>query len=49
MTLDNAFTNDVLQNTLKRQLLLQNGLIYGGEFFDIRCCAHILNLFVQEG
>ena len=27
MTLDNASTNDVLQNTLKIQLLLQNGLI----------------------
>jgi len=49
MTLDNAFANDVLQNTLKSQLLLQNGLICGGEFFHVRCCAHILNLIVQEG
>jgi len=49
ITLDNAFANDVLQNTLRSQLLLQNGLICGGEFFHIRCCAHILNLIVQEG
>jgi len=49
MTLDNASNNDVIQNTLKSQLLLQNGLIYGGELFRVRCCAHILNLIVQEG
>ena len=49
LTLDNASANDVLQNTLKRQLIFQNGLICGGEFFHVRCCAHILNLIVQEG
>jgi len=47
--LDNASTNDVLQNTLRSQLLLQNGLICGSEFIHVRCCAHILNLIVQEG
>jgi len=46
MALDNASANDVLQNTLKSQLLLQNGLICGGKFFHVRCCAHILNLIV---
>ena len=46
MTLDNAFANDVFQNTLRSQLLLQNGLICGGEFFYVCCCAHILNLIV---
>ena len=49
MTLDNASANDVVQNTLKSQLLLQHGLICGGEFFHVCCCAHILNLIIQEG
>ena len=46
LTLDNASANDVLQNTLKRKLIFQNGLICGGEFFYVCCCAHILNLIV---
>ena len=49
ITLDNASANDVLKNTFKSQLLLQNGLVCGGEFFNVRCCVHILNLIVQEG
>jgi len=31
--LDNASANDVLQNSLKSQLILQSGLIYGGNSF----------------
>jgi len=49
ITLDNASANDVLQNSLRTQLNLHNGLICSGEFFHIRCCAHILNLIVEEG
>jgi len=49
LTLDNASTNDVLIRTLKSELLLQNSLVCDGEFMHIRCCAHILNLIVQEG
>uniref|UniRef100_A0A0R0E764 HAT C-terminal dimerisation domain-containing protein n=1 Tax=Glycine max TaxID=3847 RepID=A0A0R0E764_SOYBN len=48
ITLDNAFANDVLQKTLKSQLVLQKGLVCDGEHFHVRCCAHILNLIVQE-
>uniref|UniRef100_A0A0R0KPL8 HAT C-terminal dimerisation domain-containing protein n=1 Tax=Glycine max TaxID=3847 RepID=A0A0R0KPL8_SOYBN len=50
LTLDNASSNDKMQDYLKEILFLHaNGLVSGGEFFHIRCCAHILNLIVQEG
>ncbi|KAF7801664.1 zinc finger BED domain-containing protein RICESLEEPER 2-like [Senna tora] len=48
LTLDNASANDSMQCILKEHLSLQNSLLCGGEFFYIRCCAHILNLIVQE-
>jgi len=48
LTLDNASTNYVLIRTLKSEFLLQNSLVCIGEFLHIRCCAHILNLIVQE-
>jgi len=47
--LDNAYSNDLLVKTLKEKLVLQNSLLCDGEFFHVRCCAHILNLIVQEG
>ncbi|KAI5425668.1 hypothetical protein KIW84_031476 [Lathyrus oleraceus] len=49
ITLDNASANDIMQQTLKTQLALQNWLLCKGEFFHVRCSAHILNLIVQEG
>ncbi|XP_050908840.1 zinc finger BED domain-containing protein RICESLEEPER 4-like [Lathyrus oleraceus] len=49
LTLDNASANDVMQAHLKRQLVLQNWLLSKGEFFHVRCSAHVLNLIVQEG
>jgi len=49
LTLDNAFVNDVLQNTLRSQLRLKNDLICGGEFFHVHFCAHLLKLIVQGG
>ncbi|KAF7802885.1 zinc finger BED domain-containing protein RICESLEEPER 2-like [Senna tora] len=48
LTLDNAFANDNMQDILKEQLCLQNSLLCNGDFFHVRCCAHILNLIVQE-
>ncbi|RID58697.1 hypothetical protein BRARA_F01974 [Brassica rapa] len=44
---DNAFSNDNMQGVLKRQL--RKDLVCSGEFFHIRCAAHILNLIVQDG
>ncbi|XP_054821595.1 zinc finger BED domain-containing protein RICESLEEPER 2-like [Prosopis cineraria] len=49
VTLDNASANDCMAEILKERLILQNNLICDGEFFYVRCCAHILNLIVQEG
>jgi len=46
--LDNASTNDVLVKSLKSQLVFQNSLICGGEFFHVHYCAYISNLIVQE-
>ncbi|KAH7667122.1 Tam3-transposase (Ac family) protein [Dioscorea alata] len=49
LTLDNASSNDNMQDILKEQLSLHDSLLCGGEFIHIGCSAHILNLIVQEG
>ena len=49
ITLDNSFSNDNMQNTLKEHICLSNSLLLNGELFHIRCFAHILNLIVQDG
>ena len=49
LTLDNASANDNMQDILKEQFALQNSLLCDGQFFHVRCYAHILNLIVQKG
>ena len=49
VTLDNATSNDSMQDIVKSQLNLNDDLLCGGEFFHVRCAAHILNLIVQDG
>ncbi|XP_024030779.1 zinc finger BED domain-containing protein RICESLEEPER 2-like [Morus notabilis] len=49
ITLDNATSNDVSVVSLQTQLNLDGLLPSNGEFFHLRCCAHILNLIVQDG
>ncbi|KAI8567951.1 hypothetical protein RHMOL_Rhmol02G0160900 [Rhododendron molle] len=50
ITVDNASYNDLalknLQGTFK---LLKKKLLFDGKLFHVRCCAHILNLMVQDG
>ena len=48
LTLDITSSNN-MQDNLKERLCLNDSLLYGGEFFHVLCCAHILNLIVQEG
>ena len=47
VTVDTASANDNMQGILKRKL--QKDLVCSGEFFHVRCSAHILNLIVQDG
>ncbi|XP_039117765.1 zinc finger BED domain-containing protein RICESLEEPER 2-like [Dioscorea cayenensis subsp. rotundata] len=51
VSVDNASYNDVAVNLLKANLNLnnQNALVLDGRLFHVRCCAHILNLLVQDG
>lgn len=46
--MDNCTSNDLLIEILKDSLL-PSSLIMQGEFFHMRCCAHILNLIVKDG
>ncbi|XP_022023193.1 zinc finger BED domain-containing protein RICESLEEPER 2 isoform X2 [Helianthus annuus] len=49
MTLDNASSNDTFIGLLREQLNKKLPLVSRGNFFHLRCCAHILNLIVQDG
>nr|XP_027186640.1 zinc finger BED domain-containing protein RICESLEEPER 2-like [Cicer arietinum]XP_027186641.1 zinc finger BED domain-containing protein RICESLEEPER 2-like [Cicer arietinum] len=49
ITVDNASSNDVVVTLLKKKVKNMNGLMGDGEFFHMRCCAHILNLVVNDG
>ena len=49
MTLDNATYNDRMIDCLRTHQLSKGCIPMAGKFFQIRCCAHILNLIVQSG
>jgi hypothetical protein len=49
ITLDNAFANDCCVELLKQKLNIKRVLLCEGEFLHLRCCAHILNLIIQDG
>uniref|UniRef100_A0A2N9HI87 BED-type domain-containing protein n=1 Tax=Fagus sylvatica TaxID=28930 RepID=A0A2N9HI87_FAGSY len=49
ITVDNASSNDVAIDYLRRKMKLKESCIVGCEFLHMRCYAHILNLIVQDG
>nr|XP_027086500.1 zinc finger BED domain-containing protein RICESLEEPER 2-like [Coffea arabica] len=49
ITVDNASYNDVCIRRVKEDFCLRKRLSIGGKIFHVRCCAHILNLLVQDG
>ncbi|KAL5538055.1 hypothetical protein UlMin_045842 [Ulmus minor] len=48
LTLDNCTTNDAAIPIMKDKLF-SSGLMLSGDFFHMRCAAHILNLIVKDG
>ena len=49
LTVDNASSNDGAIAYLKKKMKNRKGLVMNGEMMHVRCCAHILNLVVNEG
>ncbi|XP_057510755.1 zinc finger BED domain-containing protein RICESLEEPER 1-like [Actinidia eriantha] len=49
ITVDNAKYNDTCLRILKDSFALKKKLPLNGKIFHVRCCAHIVNLLVQDG
>ena len=49
ITTDNASSNEVAIDYVKKKTKERDSSILGGEFMHMRCYAHILNLIVQSG
>ncbi|XP_058775682.1 zinc finger BED domain-containing protein RICESLEEPER 2-like [Vicia villosa] len=49
ISVDNASANDNCIIRLKRDYSGRRNLPLNGKLFHVRCCAHILNLLVQDG
>ena len=47
--MDNASSNNVAIDYVKKKTKERDSSILGGEFMHMRCCAHILNLIMQSG
>jgi hypothetical protein len=48
-TFDNASSNDVGIDYVRRRIKEKNSTVLGGKFLHIWCVAHILNLVVNDG
>nr|XP_027096077.1 zinc finger BED domain-containing protein RICESLEEPER 1-like [Coffea arabica] len=49
VSVDNASNNDTALRCLKDTFSRNKCLLAKGKLFHVRCCAHILNLMVQDG
>ena len=49
ITADNASSNEVAIDYVKKKTKERDNSILGIEFILMRCCAHILNLIVKNG
>ena len=49
ITENNASSNDVAIDYVKKKIKERDSSILGGEFIHMRCCVHILNLIAQNG
>ncbi|KAL4556692.1 hypothetical protein LXL04_034848 [Taraxacum kok-saghyz] len=49
ISFDNASNNDSAVKILSETFSMVKKLPCGGKLFHVRCCAHILNLMVQDG
>ena len=49
ITVDNASSNDVAISYVKRRLKSWKSIVLDGELLHMRCCAHIINLIVNDG
>ena len=50
ITVDNASSNKRIVSHLKKTFSeKKGGVVLGGKFIHIRCCAYIVNLIVNEG
>ncbi|XP_058753689.1 zinc finger BED domain-containing protein RICESLEEPER 2-like [Vicia villosa] len=49
VSVDNALYNDRCLKELKVLILRHRKLVLNGKLFHVRCCAHILNLLIQDG
>ncbi|CAL5390480.1 unnamed protein product [Camellia sinensis] len=48
LTVDNASSNNLTSQSLKRTTKLWKGIFLGHEFLHMHCCAYILNLIVSD-
>jgi uncharacterized protein DUF4413 len=49
LTVDNASSNDIAANYLKKRLNIWDTGLLEGQYLHMRCASHILNLIVKDG